>query len=142
MIEYPQTVGNLSVMAGTLLSLVNERRLRMYPSPELRQAVTKAVALESSRGWRIAKSKQSERIDCIVSLAMAVTGMLQRKGSCPGQCVSLSGTARRTAERICRVWTWAITAGIGRLASSVAEQRAKLSQTAAVLAAGLRHTAS
>ena len=81
MIEYPQTTGNLSVMAGTLLSLVQERRLRMYSSPELRQAVTKAVALESSRGWRIAKSKQSERIDCIVSLAMAVTGMLQRKGS-------------------------------------------------------------
>jgi hypothetical protein len=37
----------------------------------MRRSVSHAVALQSSRGWRIAKEKTSHRIDVIVSLAMA-----------------------------------------------------------------------
>jgi hypothetical protein len=42
-----------------------------YPDNVLRTAVGQTVAIESSRGWRIGKEKQSHRIDVVVALAMA-----------------------------------------------------------------------
>ena len=37
----------------------------------------RAVALETSRGWRIAKEKQSHKIDVVVALAQAALGAVQ-----------------------------------------------------------------
>jgi phage terminase large subunit-like protein len=37
----------------------------------VRLAVSRAVAVETARGWRIAKDKQSHKIDVVVALAMA-----------------------------------------------------------------------
>jgi phage terminase large subunit-like protein len=71
MVEYPQNVANLSVMASGLLELIKNRQLVCYPSDELRQAVSKTVAVEGSRGWRLGKAKQSDRVDPIIALAMA-----------------------------------------------------------------------
>ena len=42
-----------------------------YPDPGLRLAISRAVALETSRGWRISKEKQAHKIDVVVALAMA-----------------------------------------------------------------------
>jgi hypothetical protein len=67
-------------MANGLIDVIRQRRLMMYPSDELRAAATQAVLIESSRGLRLGKSKQSNRVDAIVALAMAVTAALQRKG--------------------------------------------------------------
>jgi hypothetical protein len=37
----------------------------------MRLAISRAVAVETSRGWRISKEKQSNKIDVVVALAMA-----------------------------------------------------------------------
>jgi phage terminase large subunit-like protein len=36
-----------------------------------RLAISRAIALETPRGWRIAKEKQAHKIDVVVALAMA-----------------------------------------------------------------------
>ena len=43
----------------------------LYPDERMRQAAQHTVALESARGWRMAKEKTSHRIDVIVALAMS-----------------------------------------------------------------------
>ncbi|GAH17226.1 unnamed protein product, partial [marine sediment metagenome] len=43
----------------------------VYEDREIRDHILKAIAKESSRGFRLVKSKQSERIDLAISLAMA-----------------------------------------------------------------------
>ena len=40
-------------------------------------AISRCVALETSRGWRIAKEKTSHRIDSIVALAQAALGAVR-----------------------------------------------------------------
>ena len=42
-----------------------------YPDEDVRLAVSRAVAVENPRGWRIAKTKASHKIDVVVALAMA-----------------------------------------------------------------------
>ena len=69
--EFPQTSGNLTEMSSDLFELVMGRNLRSYPSEEMRLAVARAVAVEGSRGWKIAKEKASHKIDVAVGLAMA-----------------------------------------------------------------------
>jgi hypothetical protein len=50
-----------------------------YPDDALRLAISRAVAVESSRGWRIAKEKQAHKIDVVVALAMAAHAAVQRQ---------------------------------------------------------------
>ena len=50
---------------------VKGRNLAVYPYADIRLAISRAVAVESARGWRIAKDKQSHKIDVVVALAMA-----------------------------------------------------------------------
>jgi hypothetical protein len=69
--EYPQTSGNVTLMAQTLFDLLNGRNLRMYPSAELREQALNCVALDSPRGWKITKERARHKIDAIVALAMA-----------------------------------------------------------------------
>ena len=47
------------------------RNLKLYPDADMRLSTSRAVALETSRGWRIAKEKQSHKIDVVIALAMA-----------------------------------------------------------------------
>ena len=76
MIEFPQSVPNLTESSTNLYEVIKGRNLVAYPDPDIRLAVSRAVALETSRGWRIAKEKASNKIDAIVALAMACCAAL------------------------------------------------------------------
>jgi hypothetical protein len=74
MVEIPQTVSNLTESSSNLYELIKGRNLAVYYDAEMRVAVSRAVAVETSRGWKIAKEKTSYKIDVIVALAQAALG--------------------------------------------------------------------
>jgi len=76
-VEFPQTLPNLSLMAGNLIDLLRTGGLLMYPDDGLRTAAAKTVSIESSRGFRLGKAKQSDRVDPIIALAMAALAAVQ-----------------------------------------------------------------
>jgi phage terminase large subunit-like protein len=78
MVEFPQSVPNLTEASTNLYEIVKGRNLIAYPDHDMRLAVSWAVALETSRGWRIAKEKQSHKIDVVVALAMAALGAVRQ----------------------------------------------------------------
>jgi phage terminase large subunit-like protein len=80
MVEFPQSVPNLTEASSNLYELVKGRGLVAYQDPDFRLAVSRAVALETSRGWRIAKEKVSHKIDVVVALAQAALGAVQGQG--------------------------------------------------------------
>jgi hypothetical protein len=51
--------------------------LIVYPDPDLRLAISRAVAKETTRGWRIGKERQSFKIDVVVALAQAALGAIK-----------------------------------------------------------------
>jgi phage terminase large subunit-like protein len=69
--EYPQTVPNLTQASQNLYELIRARSLMVYPDAAIRLAISRAVAVETARGWRIVKEKQAHKIDVVVALAMA-----------------------------------------------------------------------
>ncbi len=69
--EYAQSQSNLVEAGENLYSLIKGRNLSVYKDREVRDHVLKSIAQESSRGFRLVKSKQSERIDLAIALAMA-----------------------------------------------------------------------
>jgi phage terminase large subunit-like protein len=77
--EYPQSPPNLTASSQNLYELIKGRNIVAYPDPQLRLALSRAVAIESARGWRIAKDKQSHKIDAVVALAMAALGAIQKQ---------------------------------------------------------------
>jgi phage terminase large subunit-like protein len=70
--EFPQTVPNLTASSQNLFDLIQSQALVLYPNEEIRLAVSRAVAIEGPRGWRIGKDKQAFKIDVVVALAMSV----------------------------------------------------------------------
>jgi|GraSoiStandDraft_41_1057321.scaffolds.fasta_scaffold3127412_1 phage terminase large subunit-like protein len=54
-----------------------ETEISFRSSRTNRRAVSRAVAVETTRGWRISKDKQSHKIDVVVALAMAALAALQ-----------------------------------------------------------------
>jgi phage terminase large subunit-like protein len=76
MVEFPQTLPNLTEASQNLYDLVKGCNLQLYPDADMRLAVSRTVALEDAhgRGWRIAKEKASHKIDVIVALAQAALG--------------------------------------------------------------------
>ena len=83
MVEFPQTVGNLTEASSNLYELVKGRNLVAYPDDAMRLAVQRSVAVETSRGWRIAKEKASHKIDVVVALGMAAHGAVQEASKNP-----------------------------------------------------------
>ncbi len=77
--ELPQTTPNTTQMGQRLFDLLSGKNLRLYPAPDLRAQALDTVAVESPRGWRIAKEKASKKIDAIVALAMACVAALERR---------------------------------------------------------------
>lgn len=77
MVEFPQSVPNLTEASTNLYDVIKSRNLIVYPDDEVRLAVSRCVALETSRGWRIAKEKASHKIDVVVALAQAALGAVQ-----------------------------------------------------------------
>jgi phage terminase large subunit-like protein len=78
MIEFPQSVPNLTEASTNLYEMIKGRNLTAYADDEMRLAVSRCVAIETSRGWRIAKEKASHKIDSIVALAMSALGAVQQ----------------------------------------------------------------
>lgn len=72
--EYPQSTPNLTAMGQNLFELVKGRNLVFYPDASLREEAARAIAEETTRGWKISKAKSGEKIDQIVALAMAALG--------------------------------------------------------------------
>jgi phage terminase large subunit-like protein len=69
--EFPQTLGNLTAATQNLYDLIQSRAIALYPAPDLRLAISRAVMHESARGWRLDKLKQHHKIDSVVALSMA-----------------------------------------------------------------------
>src|SRR6266481_4917670 len=78
MVEFAQSVPNLTEASTNLYELTKGRNLTVYADDDLRLAVSRCVALETSRGWRIAKEKTSHKIDVVVALAQAALGAVRR----------------------------------------------------------------
>jgi phage terminase large subunit-like protein len=76
--EYPQSVPNLTAIGSNLFELIKGGNLIVYPDNALYVAMSRAIAVETPRGWRIAKEKASHRIDVVVALAMASYAAVQR----------------------------------------------------------------
>jgi phage terminase large subunit-like protein len=79
--EFPQSSPNLTAASQNLYELIQSQTLICYPDATMRLAVSRAVAIETPRGWRIGKDKQTHKIDVVVALAMAahaaVTGQAE-----------------------------------------------------------------
>ena len=69
--EYPQTQSSLTAIGQGLFELVQGRNLILYPDADMRLAVSRAVAVETPRGWRISKATASHKIDVVIALAMS-----------------------------------------------------------------------
>ncbi len=69
--EFPQSLNNLTEASNNLLELIRSRRLMMYPAPDIRAAMSRAILIESARGARLGKATQSHRIDIIAALSFA-----------------------------------------------------------------------
>jgi len=83
MIEFPQSVPNLTEASTNLYELIKGANLVAYPDEDERLAIGRAVAIETSRGWRIAKEKASHKIDTIIALAQAALGAVKDQHSEP-----------------------------------------------------------
>jgi phage terminase large subunit-like protein len=77
--EFPQTVGGLTEIGSGLYELVKARGIVAYPDADLRLAISRAVAVETSRGWKISKEKASHKIDVVVAMAMAAHAATTRR---------------------------------------------------------------
>jgi phage terminase large subunit-like protein len=69
--EFPQSPANLTSASQNLFELINAQGIVLYPDAGMRLAASRAVAIETPRGWRIGKQQQTHKIDLIVALAMA-----------------------------------------------------------------------
>jgi phage terminase large subunit-like protein len=78
--EFPQTSANLTQATQNLFDLIESQSLLMYPAADLRLAISRCVAIEGPRGWRIGKEKSAFKIDAIVALAMALFAAVQDVG--------------------------------------------------------------
>jgi hypothetical protein len=78
MLEFPQSVPNLTAASTNLYELLKGRNLTVYPDDDLRLALSRCVAVETSRGWRITKEKASHKIDVAVALAQAALGAVEQ----------------------------------------------------------------
>jgi phage terminase large subunit-like protein len=78
-VEFPQTTGNTTLMGQALFDLLNGRNIKLYRADDLRSQALNTVAVESARGWRIAKERASKKIDAIVALAMACVAAMNHR---------------------------------------------------------------
>ena len=75
--EFPQSVPNLTEASTHLYELIKGCSLVVYPDAVLRLAVSRAVAVEGSRGWKISKDKQAHKIDVVIALGMAALAAIR-----------------------------------------------------------------
>ena len=126
MVEFPQTTSNLTEASTNLYELIKGRKLTIYFDNEVRLAVNRAVALEVTRGWRIAKEKASHKIDVVVALAMAALGAVQQGQQSVGFDHEFQARAARVLANAPRGPSWMREgSGSGRLYGSCVEDDAR-----------------
>jgi phage terminase large subunit-like protein len=76
--EFPQSMPNLTAALRNLYELIKSQGISLYPDDEIRRAISRAVAKEGARGWRIAKEQTSHKIDIVVALAQAALAAVQK----------------------------------------------------------------
>jgi len=77
--EYPQSSPNLTAASQNLYELIQGQNLVVYPDEQMRLAISRAIAVETPRGWRISKQTQAHKIDVVVALAMASLAAVRGK---------------------------------------------------------------
>jgi phage terminase large subunit-like protein len=75
--EFPQSSPNLTAASQNLYELITGNNLVVYPDEAMRLAISRAIATETPRGWKISKEKQSHKIDVVVALGMACYAAVQ-----------------------------------------------------------------
>lgn len=93
--EFPQTVSNTTRMAQTLYDVLKGRNLTLFLDDELRQQAMNTVAIETPRGFRIAKERASRKVDAIVALSMACVAAVDA-GTCAA--FGITGGGPRTDD--------------------------------------------
>ena len=78
--EFPQSLPNLTAASQNLFELLQGRTLQLYPNADIRLAMSRAIAIETARGWRIAKEKQNHKIDVVIALAMSALASVRSPG--------------------------------------------------------------
>jgi phage terminase large subunit-like protein len=78
--EFPQTPANLTAASQNLFDIIEGRNLVVYPDAYIRLAVSRTIAIETPRGWRISKEKQAHKIDVLVALGMAAYAAVRAQG--------------------------------------------------------------
>ena len=73
----PQTTANLTVIGTNLFDLLKGKTITFYSDDDVRLAISRCVAFETTRGWRIAKEKAAHHIDIVVALAMAAHAVVE-----------------------------------------------------------------
>lgn len=77
--EFPQSPSNLTAASQNLFELIQAQNLVVYPNDSMRLAISRAIAVETPRGWRISKEKASHKIDVVVALAQACLAAIRGK---------------------------------------------------------------
>jgi phage terminase large subunit-like protein len=81
--EFAQTTPNLTRATQNLFDLIESQSIVLYSAADMRLAISRCVAIEGPRGWRIGKDKSAFKIDVIVALAMACHAAVQGAGQRP-----------------------------------------------------------
>jgi phage terminase large subunit-like protein len=99
--EYPQSVPGLTQAGQNLYELIKGRNIVAYPDDAIRLALSRAVAVESARGWKISKDKQTHKIDVVIALAMASLSAIQTQSKYKYDCSMnwVNGSDDRSAEQ-------------------------------------------
>ena len=91
-VEYPQTVGNMTLVSQQLYDLLKGRNLWGYPASDLGEHIRDAVAEDKGRGFRIVKRKSSaggNHIDGAIATAQACYAAINGGGASFGKRVRL-----------------------------------------------------
>jgi phage terminase large subunit-like protein len=73
MVEFPQTARRIESDQGLYDAIIG-KNIRHFDHPELNEHILNSVAVETGRGYRLAKDKSSKKIDAAVALSMALHG--------------------------------------------------------------------
>ncbi len=83
MVEFPQTLPNLTEMGQNLFDLIKGKNITLYKDADMRLHAQNARAQETPRGFRIVKGKSTKKIDLIISLAMSsLAAVKSTSGGC------------------------------------------------------------
>ena len=98
-IELAQNAGRVEADQA-LYDAVIGRTIRHYNDPQLNDALRNAIAIETVRGFRLAKERASMKIDAAVALSMANHGAVKWAASDPGESTAILDPANCSWEDI------------------------------------------